>query len=117
MALSLTVDITAEFNAGNGYVADSSGWDTLVWQFVNPSGTVSITATNDNGAITGAVLGSPTTATNFQSAGATKISDGTLVSTVAAAGLFKTTNIGQFVKFGGAAAAATKVFLQYNKIM
>jgi len=117
MALSLTVDITTEFNAGNGYVADSSGWDYLVWQFVSPTGTINITATNDNGAITGTVLGSPLTATNFQSAGGTKISDGTLVTSVSAAGLFKTTYVGQFVKFGGAGAAATKVFLQYNKIM
>lgn len=117
MALSLTVDITPEFNLGNGYTADASGWDNIVWQFVAPTGTISITATNDNGAITGSVLGSGVTAANFQSAGATKISDNTIVTTVAAAGLFRTGNVGQFVRFGGAAAAATKVIIQYNKIM
>ena len=42
MALSLTQDVTVEFNANNGYVADASNWDYLIWQFVTPSGTISI---------------------------------------------------------------------------
>ncbi len=117
MALSLTRDITAKFNADNGYVVDMSGWDTLVWQFVSPSGTISTLATNDGGEITGSLEGNSLSATNFQTIQATKLADGTSVTSVAATGLYKVGVIGRYVKFGGAAAAATKVIIELSKIM
>jgi hypothetical protein len=117
MALSLTQDVTGEFNAGNGYTADMSGWDTIVAQFVNPSGTISIAATNDGGAVTGSIEGSGLTAINFQTVQGTKLSDGTAVTSVAAAGLFKVGVVGRYVRFGGASAAATKVIVEFSKIM
>jgi len=116
MALCNTVDITTEFNADNGYVADMSGWDNIVAQFVSPSGTISITATNDGGAVEGTTDGNSSLAANFQTVQATKLSDGTAVTTVAAAGLFRVGVVGRFLKFGGASAAATKVILMYHKV-
>lgn len=115
MALSLTQDVTAEFNANNGYVADASNWDYLIWQFVGPSGTINVTATNDAGSVTGSFDGNSLTATNFVTVSATAANGNTLTSSVASAGIYRTSYVGQFVKFGGAAAAATKVIIQYHK--
>lgn len=117
MALSQTIDVTAKFNAGNGIVIDASNWDSLVFQFINPSGTISITATNDGGAVQGTTDGNSSLAANFQTVQATKLSDGTAVTTVAAAGLFRVGVVGRFVKFGGASAAATSVIVEYFKTL
>ena len=116
MALSLTQDVTAEFNANNGYVADASNWDYLIWQFVSPTGTVNITATNDASSVTGSFDGNSLTANNFIAVSATVVNGGTLATSVAASGIFRTSYVGQFVKFGGASAAATKVIIQFHKI-
>lgn len=116
MALSKTFEVTAEFNANNGSIIDMSSWDTLVIQFVSPSGTINVTATNDDGSITGSVQGNGLTATNFQTVQATKLSDGTSVTAVSVAGLYKVGIVGKFVQFGGASAAATKVIAELSKI-
>ena len=116
MGLSITSNITSEFNSNNGYIADMSGWDQIVIQFRSPSGTISITATNDDGSITGSVQGSALTAANFFTVQATKLEDGSSVTTVSTNGLYKVLNVGRFVKFGGSAAAATSVFIEYYKI-
>lgn len=109
-------DYTTQFNNDNGIVIDMSGWDYIVAQFVAPTGTISISGTNDSGAVEGAIDGNARTATNFTSIQATKLSDGTSVTSVAAAGLFKLNVTGRYVKFGGAAAAATKALIQFAKI-
>lgn len=110
------IDVTTDFNAGFGKCIDMSGYDYAVWQFVAPTGTISITATNDDGSVEGATLGNATTAANFQTVQATKLADGTAVTTVAAAGFYKVVVVGRFIKFGGAAANATKVIVQLAKI-
>lgn len=115
MALAVVVDVTTAFNANNAFVQDMSGYDNAVVQFVNPSGTINITATNDDGGTT-SVIGSPTHAANFQTVQATKLADGTAVTSVAADGLYRVGIVGQFVKFGGASAAATKVLVYLYKI-
>jgi hypothetical protein len=114
--LNTYLDVTEEFNAANGVVIDTSGWDYSVWQFVAPTGTISITATNDGGDLQGTRDGSPTNATNFVTVSATRLSDNTLVTAVAAAGLFKLTGLGRYVRFAGASAAATKVIVQLSQI-
>lgn len=108
-------DVTAEFNTNNGFVSDVSGWDTVSVQFVSPTGTISITGTNDGGATPGVTFGDATTATNFAAIQATKLSDGTAVTTVAATGIYKITRATKYVKFGGAAAAATKILVFLSK--
>jgi len=115
MGLSITQEVTTEFNAGSGYVADASGWDYLVWQFVGPSGTINLTATNDGGAVTGSTEGNSVTATNFVTVQGTKLSDGTAV-TVASAGLIRVGVVGRFVRFAGTTVSATKVIIEFFKI-
>jgi hypothetical protein len=114
--ISTYIDVTADFNTNNGKVIDISGWDWVVAQFVTPSGTISITASNDSGDVTGAIDGNPATATNFNTVQATKLADGTSVTSVAASGLYRVGVVGRFLKFGGASAAATKVIVQLAKI-
>jgi hypothetical protein len=118
MALSLTQDVTAEFNRDNGYVADTSNWDYTIWQFITPSGTIGISSSNDSGAVTGSFDGNSLTATNFLTVSATALNGLTSVTSVTAAtsAMFRVGNVGQFVKFGGASAAATKVIVQFHKI-
>lgn len=118
MALSLTQEVTTEFNRDNGYVADMSNWDYTIWQFITPAGTINITATNDSGAVTGSFDGNSLTATNFLTVSATALNGLTSTTSVTAAtsAMFRVGNVGQFVKFGGALASAAKVFIQYHKI-
>lgn len=93
--------------AANLITLDMSGWSSAVVQFVAPSGTISITATNDGA--------TAATATNFTAVQATKLADGTAVTAVATAGLYRIANVGRFVQLGGALAAATKVLVHYSK--
>jgi len=116
MALCQTLDVTNEFVAGNGYTIDMSNWDNAVWQFVAPSGTIDTTSSNDGGAIQGSTDGNSKSALNFQTIQVTKLSDGTAVTTVAAAGLFRNGVVGRYVRFGGSGATATKVIVMLHKV-
>lgn len=114
--LSNYQDFTIPFNAGNGITIDTSEWDYVIAQFVNPSGTISITTTNDGGAVFGVSQGGPATATNFTAVQATLLTAGTTVTAVAAAGLYKVVVVGQYLRFGGAGATADKVLVRLAKI-
>jgi hypothetical protein len=118
MALSLTQEVTAEFNRDSFYVADSSNWDYLIWQFVTTSGTINITSTNDSGAVTGSFDGSSLTATNFQTVSATALNGLASVTSVATASsaMFRTEHVGRYVRFGGTSVSAAKVFIHFHKI-
>jgi len=118
MALSLTQDVTAEFIANNGYVADTSNWDYTIWQFVTPGGTITIQSTNDSGAVTGSFDGNSLTAINFSNVSATALNGLTSVTAVPAGttAMFRVGNVGQFVRFSGSGATAAKVIIQFHKI-
>ena len=66
----------------NRRVIDISGWRTLSIQVINPSGTISLLATNDGGAITGSTDGGPKDAQNFNAVQAVNISSGTAVTAI-----------------------------------
>lgn len=110
------IDVTADFNANNGIKLCLSGWETATFQFVNPTGTINITGTNDGGAITGSTNDAPVSSTNYTAIQAIPLSAlGTPTSTVAASGLYKITVACTYIQFGGASAAATKVLVFLNK--
>jgi len=115
MSLSNTLDVSTEFNRDNGHVSDMSGWDYAIITLVSPSGTISLTATNDGGGITGVTDGNSLSALNFTAVQGIKLSDGSAV-TVAAAGQTKVINSGRYLKVGGASAAATKAIIEYFKV-
>lgn len=112
--LATTLDFTSQFNANNGVKFDTSGWQNVVVQLDGtPSGTISITGTNDAGAITGISDGNPLTSINYTAIQATDISSGTAVTSIAGAGSFKIINPPKFVQIGGASAATTGKLLVY----
>lgn len=112
--LATTLDETTYFNANNGVVIDSSGWQNVTVQLDGtPSGTINLTGTNDAGAITGVSDGNPLTAINFTAIQATDISSGTAVTAIAGAGNFKIINPPKFIKIGGASAATTGKLIVY----
>ena len=95
----------------NSLVIDISGWDYVVIQAVNPSGTISLTATLNGGA-----SNNTTTAADFTTVQATKLSDGTAVTAIAAAGLYRIPVVGHYLKLSGASAAADAIYVMYAKI-
>jgi hypothetical protein len=114
--LAQYLDLTAEFNANNRASFEMSNYDYAVIQMVSPSGTIALTATNDSGAEQGVTDGDITTSTNYTTVQATKLADGTAVTSLAAAGLYRIGVVGRYIKFGGASAAATKVLVMLAKI-
>lgn len=120
MALSLTQDVTVEFNQDGFYIADASNWDYLIWQFVGPSTTIGIYATNDSGAIQGVTDGFALTSINYTSVQATDLSSGATVDSITGDGLYRVAQTGQFVKFGPNESSelpitADKVIIRYHK--
>ena len=109
-------DVTIAFNASNAIVLDVSSFDYIVVQFVAPTGTINVQSTNDGGAVLGITSGSAALAINFTAVQATKLADGTSVTAVVAAGLYKLSVTGKYVSFGGTAAAASKVIVQFFMI-
>jgi len=100
----------------NSIVLDVSNYDYVVAQFVAPTGTINITTTNDSGDVQGETDGDASTATNFITTYATKLSTNTAVTAVDAAGLYKINVAGRYIRFSGASAAATKVIVMLAKI-
>jgi len=100
----------------NAITIDVSGYDYVVAQFVTPSGTISITSTNDSGDVIGVTDGNANLAANFTTVYASKLSTNTAVTAVDAAGLYKINVAGRYLKFSGASAAATKVIIMLAKI-
>lgn len=113
--------ISPVFSKINGFgissiVIDVSSYTYVVAQFITPSGTINITSTNDSGDVTGVTDGGANTAANFATIQAIKLSDGTAVTTITDAGLYKINVAGRYLKFGGTSAAATKVVIMLASI-
>lgn len=117
MAISKVLDITTDVNDNDIFTQDIGGWDSAILQLVSPTGTFSFLSSNDSGGITGVSDGSSVSATNFTTIVGTKLSDGTLVSSLAASGMVRFSSIGQYLQITGAGGAqVTKAFLRLYKI-
>lgn len=114
--LSQILDVTADFNANNGVKLDVSQWQNATIHLSGtPSGTISLTGTNDANAIQGVSDGSAVSSANFTAIQATNLADGSAVTAIAAAGNFKIVVATKFIKIGGASAATTgKVIVFLN---
>lgn len=113
--ISRLIDVTADFNANNGVKLCLSGWETATFQFVTPTGTINITGTNDGNEITGSTNSNAVASQNYTAIQATNLATGSAVTSVSASGLYKITIPCQYIQFGGASAAATKVLVFVNK--
>jgi hypothetical protein len=113
--ISRIIDVTADFNANNGVKLCLSEWETATFQFVTPTGTISITGSNDGNEITGSTNPNALASINYTTILATNLATGTTTSSVSVSGLYKITIPCQYIQFGGASAAAAKVLIFVNK--
>lgn len=106
--VSQSLDVTSEFNLNNGVKLDVGLWQNVIIHVSGSvSGTLSITGTNDGGAITGATGDSPQSSLNYTAIQATNMATAAQVTAVAAAGNFKVNNLTKYIQLGGANAATT----------
>lgn len=104
----------SEFEFTNGkLVLDIGQWRTVSVQIIGGGGTRSILGSNDAGAVTGSTDGGPGDATNFSAVQAVKLSDGTSVTSITDAGIYRIDPVGfRFLQIGdGSTATATKILV------
>lgn len=116
MAAERLIDITSDINADGRAIVECGGWDNAEVQLVTPTSTATFATSNDAGAITGVSDGSSASATNFITLQGTKVDDSSTVSTLAASGIVKFTNIGQFLRVIGPGLTVTKGIVRLYKI-
>ena len=119
MALTRLLDLTGDFNAvtNPSVRIDISGWDWIVVQLVQPTGTVTFSATNDAGAIEGVTDGNATSSLNYLSVQGTDLTSGTSVTTSGASSLTRFGVIGKFFRLSASGAiTAGKVLVYLFKI-
>lgn len=117
MAVSQRLDISTDINNNSIVNLDVGGWDYAQVQLVSPTGTFSFLTSLDSGDITGVSDGSAISATNFVAVSGTNMADGTAVTSLAGSGIVKFSNLGQFLRISGAAAAqVTKAIVRLYKI-
>ncbi len=117
--LSLVQDIKDDFNnnVASGYNIDISNWDYVVVQLLLSAGTVTFSASNDSGAVTGGTDGSPASAQNFVVVQGTNLTSGSAVTTTTGTNsLVRFGVVGRYLQLSGATAVATKAFLYFTKI-
>lgn len=110
--------ILNEYLFTNGkLVIDIGEWQTLTIQLIGGSGTRSILGTNDNGAITGSTDGDALDATNFNAVQAVKLTDGSSVTAITDAALYRIDPISfKYLQIGdGSTASATKIMVFKTK--
>lgn len=113
MAQQQILNVTADLNNNSICQLDVGGWETIVVQLVSPTGTFTFNSTNDAGAAEGVSDGSAISATNWIAVQGTNLNSGSAVSTLAASGIVRFQNIGQFFQISGAAAAqVTKAIIR-----
>lgn len=97
----------------NKLVLDIELSRTISIQIIGGGGTRSLQGTNDAGAVTGSTDGSALDATNFSTIQATKLSDGTAVTSITDAGIYRIDPVAfRFLQIGdGSTATATKIFI------
>lgn len=117
MAIQQRIDITADLNDNDLCTLDVGGFDYAEVQLNTPTGTFSFLTSNDAGDLTGISDGSAASATDFTAVTGTKLADNTAVTSLAASGIVKFSNLGQFLRIsGGAAAQVTKAIVRLYKI-
>lgn len=116
MAVERLLDVTADINADGRAIVETGGWDYATVQLVSPTSTATFATSNDAGAITGVSDGSAASAINFIDTQGTNVNSGSAVTTLAASGIVKFANIGQFLRIMGPGLTVTKAFVRLYKI-
>lgn len=100
------VDATEAFNKAGSYYQDLSGWDTAVVQVVTPSEAISFKTTNDDGAVTGALLPAPEVPVNWAALTGVNLATKADVTSVNASAIVEFGIVGKYLKLEGATTAA-----------
>lgn len=116
MAIQKNIDITTDLNANSLATLDVGGWDFAEVQLVVPVGTFSFLTSNDSGAVTGVSDGSNVSATNFTAVSGINLATAGAVTTLAAAGIVKFPNLGQYLRISGAGGTVTAAYVRLYKI-
>jgi hypothetical protein len=108
---------TYNINNQRQVTIDVGEWDRVTAQFVAPvTGTIFIYGTNDGGAIRGQGNGNAALATNFTAIQAVNLATGSAVSSITAAGLYKTDTNYKYLKFGGGGISVYKMITDHMKV-
>lgn len=101
----------------NKLIVDVGGWQTCSVQVIGGGGTISLLATNDNGAITGGTSGSSGDAANFNAVQAINLTTGAAATAVTGTNIFRIDPISfKYLQIGdGSTATATKIMVFYTK--
>lgn len=116
MSVSKVLDVTSNINDDGRAIVETGGWDAAYVQLVSPNTTATFATTNDAGGITGVSDGSSASAANFIDTQGTNVNSGAAVTTLAASGIVKFTNLGQFLRIIGPGLTVTKAFVRLYKI-
>ena len=116
MSVQRLIDVTADINADGRATLEIEGWDNAEVQLVSPTATATFQTTNDAGGVTGVSDGSAASATNFIDVQGTNVNSGSAVTTLAASGIVKFTNLGNFLRIIGPGLTVTKAFVRLYKI-
>ena len=118
MGLSRNSDLTAEYKQ-NVYsiTLDLSNWDKITFHVEAPvAAPVFVYGSNDAGAGQGITFGNAQLATNFTPIQATKLADGTSVSSISTAGAYKVDANTQFVRLQGGGADVYRLYAYNYKV-
>lgn len=118
MSLGKPLDLTQQYKQNiYSITLDMSGWDKTTFQVLAPvAGTFFVYGSNNSGAVQGVTQGNAELATNFSTIQATKLSDGTAVTSVNAAGLYKVDVNAQFLRLQGGGANVYGLLFFHSKI-
>lgn len=116
MAAQRIIDVTADIIADGRATLDVGGWDYAEVQLVSPTATATFQTTADGGGITGVSDGSAASATNFIDVQGTNVNSGSAVTTLAASGIVKFTNLAQYLRIIGPGLSVTKALVRLYKI-
>lgn len=116
MAVSIVLDVTADFNADSSVKLDTGGFDYSIVQIVNPSGAVNFTHTNDSGDIEGVSDGSAVSSTNYATLYGINLATNGGVTSLNASGLVRFEHYGRYLQLAGSSVTADKVLVRLFKI-
>lgn len=115
--ITKVVDIADQLSNGHYAFVDCSEWQTISVQAVGLGGTMSLSATNDGGSITGSTVDNARDAANFNAVLATNLTTDARASAVTGSNLFQINPVGfRYLRIGdGSTATATKLLVYLTK--
>lgn len=116
MAVSIVLDVTADFNADGSVKLDTGGSDYTIVQIMNPTGSIFFTHTNYSDDIQGVSDGSAVSSTYYNTLQGINLATGLGVTFLAASGIVRFEHYGRYLQLDGSGVTADKVLVRLFKI-